>query len=466
MRELEFRNTIDQYDLAIVVFFKKDDDDCKRMLSGFKYSAYKSRGRADFIAIGAKSAPDLCDELGVDKVPTIFSFRNGYLVEKIVNHTAPKDLFYYVKNITTYKYKYVHDASEARPLFTQSNNTLIVALPTIDARMDKVLAVVSAKHFSNMQILVPTTPELAHAFGVNSFPSITLCRTHDDNNVTFSNDPARVTVKSLSDFVEKNIAPKYELMVKFEDEGSDIFFAAIFDLTSPAQTLSVREILEKVSSDHQGEFKIRYGDALLLRSNLTDINLQNWTVPLFLFLQKQDFGYRKWVFSGKATPLAVSAFWADFKRGRQSETVVDAPLESKPKGNYVWMTGSELKAGLDAKDKDYVVNFVGHPCANCQAVDQLFAEAADWAKEHGVKSVLFGRVDATCNDVPVTVWKNETFPYGWFFPASNRSAAFPIGKRRQLYWMVHLLKDNMTKPFTAELPPKPEKTPYVKREDL
>jgi hypothetical protein len=32
--------------------------------------------------------------------------------------------------------------------------------------------------------------------------------------------------------------------------------------------------------------------------------------------------------------------------------------------------------------------------------------------------------------------------------------------------MVHLLKDNMTEPFRAELPTKPEKTPYVKPEDL
>jgi hypothetical protein len=83
MRELEFRNTIDQYDLAIVVFFKKDVDECKRMLPGFKYAASKAKGRADFIAIASKAGADLGDELGVDKFRLFFPSKTVILLRNL-----------------------------------------------------------------------------------------------------------------------------------------------------------------------------------------------------------------------------------------------------------------------------------------------------------------------------------------------------------------------------------------------
>jgi hypothetical protein len=79
---------------------------------------------------------------------------------------------------------------------------------------------------------------------------------------------------------------------------------------------------------------------------------------------------------------------------------------------------------------------------------------------------LFAKVNASCNNVPTTIWKNETFHYGGFFPAKNWIAAFAIAKRRQLYWMTHLFRDNLTELFDADLPTKPEKTSYMEREDL
>jgi hypothetical protein len=320
----------------------------------------------------------------------------------------------------------------------------------------------------NMQTVIAPTRDVARAFSVRQFPSITLMRLQDDHNITFPGEPAKATVKSLMDFVERNIKAKYELMISFQDQGDDVFFAALFDTADRAQSALAREILDRVAQDHPDAFKIRYGDAPQLRRNLTDLNLQNWSTPLFLFAKKDNCGYHKWVYSGKLNPMAVSAFCADQLRGRNTETIVSSPIERRVKtAGLKFLTGAQLAHGLvkNAR-KDYVVNFVGFPCVNCADVDRLFDETAVWATHNGIRSVVFARVNASCNDVPTTVWRNETFPYGWFFPAKNRTAAFPIGKRRQLYWMAHLLKDNMTEPFEGDLPTKPEKTPYVKREDL
>jgi hypothetical protein len=205
-----------------------------------------------------------------------------------------------------------------------------------------------------------------------------------------------------------------------------------------------------------------------MRRNLTDLNLQNHSTPLFLFLRKDNIGDKKWLYKGDMSPSAVSAFCADQLRGRNTETIISYPLDEKKKRQGLrFMTGQDLKVSIEKNPKkDYVVNFVGFPCIHCDIVDNLFDETAAWATHNGIKSVVFARVNASCNDVPTSLWRNETYPYGWFFPATNRTAAFPIGKRRQLYWMAHLLKDNMTEPFRVDLPTKPEKTPYGKREDL
>lgn len=462
MRELEFRNTIDQYDLAIVLFFKKDVDECKTMLPGFRYSAYKARGKADYIAISAKSAADLIDELAVDKFPTIFSFRNGHLIEKIENKTQPKDLYFYVKNITAAKYKYINTVEEVESAFHQKNATMLFALPQVDLRMDKLIGVVTAKFYEKCQFLVAPNEEIAAAFNVTDFPSITLFRIHDDSNISFPNEPKKATVKSLTDFVEKNIEPRYQLLNSFQDIKDKPYFVALYDTANHKEVQIIKPILETISTEFKGQFPIRYGDGLQLRRNLTYMHLENRTLPIFMFVKTGPFSYMKWVFTGKSTPKAIAAFCADQIRNRNKETIVDYPIANKPKGSYKYMTGSELEKAMTRQtDKDFVVNFVGFPCINCAMVDELFSETAEWAKSNGIRSVVFARVNASCNDVPHTVWRNETYPYGWMFQAKNRSAAFPIGKRRQLYWMVHLLKDNMSKPFEAELPPKPSPTPRI-----
>ncbi|OHT04149.1 hypothetical protein TRFO_06474 [Tritrichomonas foetus] len=473
MRELEFKNTIDQYDLGIVLFFRKDVDECKRMLPGFRYAAQKSLGRADFIAVSAKAAADLCDELGVDTYPTVFTFRNGHLIEKLVNRTSSKDLYYYVKNVTAAKYKYIHDPSLIRPTLLKHNVTLVISVKMVDARLDKLLAVISTKFFKDLQIIVSTSEEVSKGFNIDKFPSITIMRKQDDANISFTGDPTRTTVKSLSDFVEKNIKPRYELITSFHDVKDELYFVSLFDTTNEPQSKFVKDILEKVSADHLGKFKIRYADALQLRRNLTIMNIQNFTIPIFMFLRTDRFGYNKYIYQGKQTPLAVSAFCSDQIRGRNPETIIDSkvtkPSWAASKSNILlkFFTGSELKKSLESDiKKDYVVNFVGFPCLHCDEVDALFDETAQWAKANNVRDVIFARVNATSNDIPNTVWRNETFPYGWFFPARDRGAAFPIGKRRQLYWMAQLLADNCTTPFQAQLPPKPTKTPAPHGDDL
>ena len=458
MRELEFRNTIDQYDLAIVLFFRKDVEDCKKMLPGFRYTAHKSKGRADFIALSAKTAQDLCEELGVDKFPTILSFRSGHLISNLENYTKPKLLYYYVKNVTTNKYFYVHDSDEAHDLLTRKNTSMVVAVPTVDARVDRLLSGVFTKYFEDLQILVATTPEIAKVFGIPSFPGISMMRSQDDANITYDGDVSKATVKSLMNFAEKNVKARFEITNTFDDDETDIIFTAFFDTADHSQGEVVRSVLDRVATDYPQMFKIRYADSQQMRRFLVSINMQNATTPLFMFLKRNQFGWQKWVFAGKPDATAVSSFCGNQIRGRNKETIVDYPVEERHNSLLKFMTGSELHDALQKqRDKDFVVNFVGFPCAHCDEVDELFVETANWAKENSIRSVVFARVNASCNDIPTTVWKNETFPYGWFFPAKNRGSAFPIGKRRQLYWMAHLLKDNMTEPFRAAMPPKPPK---------
>jgi hypothetical protein len=171
-----------------------------------------------------------------------------------------------------------------------------------------------------------------------------------------------------------------------------------------------------------------------LRLNLTDLNLQNHSTPLFQFAVKVNCGYKKWVCRGGISPSAVSAFCADQLRGQNPETIVSYPLDSRKKRKGLrFMTGQDLKDALEKNPKkDFVVNFVGFACVFCDEVDNLFDEIAAWAAPNSIKSVVLARVNASCNDIPTTVWRNETYPYGWFFPAAI-SATLPIGKRRQLY---------------------------------
>jgi len=469
MRELEFRNTIDQYDLAIVMFFKKDSDDCKRIMPGFRYAAHKATGKADFISVSAKTAPDLVDELGVDSFPTIFTFRNGHLIDKLPNTTHPKDIWHYIKNVTAHRYAYIHEPQEAKSLCTVTNATLIVALPLIDARMDKLLSVISTKFMKKCKVVVATTPELAAAFSITKFPSITMLRIQDDTNITFPGEPLKATVKSLTDFVESTMQSRYELMPSFRlaVQDNSMFFAAIFDFGNENQKAEVHEVLEKVANEHAGAFPIRYGDEGQLRWNLSMLLLQNRTLPIYGFFKNESFSYRKWLFDGKATPLSVAAFCADQLRGRNTETIVESEISEKSKSPLLLLSGAELKSQLEKyNDKDFVVNFVGYPCHNCESVDELFHETATWTRQKGIRHVLFARVNASCNDIPMQVWRNETYPYAWMFPGKNRSGAFPIGKRRHLYWMIQLLVDNSTHPIKVDMPPKPAKTPMIKKEDL
>lgn len=471
MRELEFRNTIDQYDLALVLFFRKDVDECKRMLPGFRFAAHKSIGKADFIAVTAKSATDLCDELGVDTFPTIFSFRNGHLIEKIENRTSSKDLYIYVKSVIAAKYKYVHDSSKVPKVLLQKNATLVVSMESIDARLDKLLDVITTKFHKNLQIVVSTTSDVSTAFKITEFPSICIVRNQDDTIISFQGNPNKVTYKTLTDFVEKNIEPRFMLIQSFQEIQNKYYFLSLFDTTNETQTKAAKEVLERVASDHPNKFPIRYADALQLRHNLTLMHINNYELPFYMFIRTDRFGYIKYIYNGKISPQALSAFCSDQLRGRNAQTIASSPVEKSrsliKRSLIKYFTGSELFDALKMDiNKDYVVNFVGYPCPHCDEVDSLFNDTAQFVKTNNVKNVVFARVNATSNDIPNSVWRNETYPYGWFFPANNRTGAFPIGKRRQLYWMVQLLVDNCTTPVRVQMPPKPTKTPFPRNNDL
>ena len=463
MRELEFRNTIDQYDLAIVMFFKKDVDECKRILPGFRYAAHKARGRADFISISAKTAPDLVDELGVDTFPTFFSFRNGHLIEKLKNTSSNQELYWYVRNVTAARYRYIQSPKEVSSTLKEANTTMVVGLPLIDARMDKLLAVVTTRFYNTTQVVVAQTPEIANAFGIDKFPSFTIIRSHDDKMISFPGEPQKATVKSLSDFVENNYRSAYQLIAnlsELNDEPTEPFFLAVMDLYNPEEVKLTREILDKVAAENPNQFRIRYADKTVTYNDIFFNHLENYTTPFFGFFKNSTYQWHKWIYDGKLTPLAVAAFCADYQRGRGVETIVSTQIAEKSPSPLKYFTGAELKAALDRRsEKDFVINFVGYPCPNCAEVDELFHETVTWAKQNGIRHVVFGRVNASCNDIPVTVWRNETYPYGWMFPAKNRTGAFPIGKRRQLYWMAQLLVDNSTQPIKAEMPRKPDPTP-------
>ena len=474
MRELEFRNTIDQYDMALVLFFDKDNDECKRMINGYKYAAERSHGKADYIVISSKHASDLADELGVESYPTLFAFRYGTLIEKLPNTTQGRECYFYVGNATASKYKYVESVDEVPGIIDKRNTTVVVAIPDISAKMDKTLTVVGTKFMKKTQLYIAQTEEIAEAFHV-PYPGITIIRTQDDKNVTYKGDINKATTKSLIDFLTKNIDPKYELMnstYHATDKPGEMYFAAIFDFLNKTQEEEAKEILDKLAIKAQEEkdfkFPIRYGDVNQLMQNLTRMNLQNYTTPIYGFFSVDQFNYHKWIFKGNPTPNAIVLFATDQVRGKNKELIVDTPVVN-PRGRYPLMqyTGSELKKQLDTSDKDIVVNFVGYPCKHCAEIDNLFSETALWARANSVHHVLFATVNASCNDIPVTVWRNETFPYGWMFPAGNRTGAFPIGKRRDLYWMVQLLADNCTTKLRAKMPPKPAPSskPLTEREN-
>jgi hypothetical protein len=97
-----------------------------------------------------------------------------------------------------------------------------------------------------MQVTIATTPEVAQAFAIRTYPSITLLRQQDNNNISFQGDPTEATVKSLTDFVGKNIRPKSELIVKFLDLKEELAFVGLFDTADARQTSQARDVLERV----------------------------------------------------------------------------------------------------------------------------------------------------------------------------------------------------------------------------
>ncbi|KAH0786766.1 Protein disulfide-isomerase [Histomonas meleagridis] len=467
MRELEFRNTIDQYDFAIVLFYQKGNKDCETALRGFRSLALKAKGRAEFISISYKSGLDVADELGVVEWPSFLSFRYGHLIDTLKGYT-PQQMHHYIKSILAAKYKYVHDANEAKEVIQSNNATFVVSIPVIEQRLEKIISVITAKFHNRLKFIVLPTQEISQSLGINEFPSISIIRTQDDSITTFKGDVSKVTVKSLTDFVSQNLAPRFEFMKTIHCIKDKTFFSAIFETNNVSQTKLVKEILEKVSNDHPDTFPIRYGDINQLKRELRRINLQNFSSPIFMFIQSDNFGYKKWIFNGKPSPMALSAFFADQIRNRNPETIVHTPIVDKPRKSLLrYYDGVELRDNLEKKKNfDFIVNFVGFPCAHCDEIDNLFIETANWAKNNKVNNVLFARVNASCNDIPNVVWKNETYPYGWFFPAMNRESAFPIGKRRDLYWMVQLLVDNSSLPIDVKvMPPKPTYKPE-RNEDL
>lgn len=473
MRELEFRNTIDQYDLALVLFYDKDNDDCKRMIEGYRYAAERSHGKADYLVLSARHATDLADELGVDSYPALFAFRYGTQIAKLPNTTQGRECYFFVGNVTASKYKYVNQVEEARTIVESRNATIIVSLPDINAKMDKILSIISAKFMKKAHMWVTQTPDLAAAFNA-PFPGITIIRTLDDKNISYPGDPLKVTTKSLSDFIEKNIDAKYEIMNSTYNAvvGNNLamYFAAIYDFSNLTMMSEVRAVLDKVSekinTDESNKIPIRYGDSSTLKVNLTRMNIQNLSLPIYGFFQVDQFNYKKWIFRGNPSPNAIALFATDHLRGKIKETIIETPVSST-RARYPLMSYSatDLKKQLESTDKDFVVNFRGWPCKNCDEVEDLMYETAQWAKKSSIHHVVFATINASCNDIPVTIWRNETFPYAWMFPANNKTHPFPIGKRRNLYLMAQLLKDNSTQPIKAPLPPKPEWTPEPPKDD-
>ncbi|EAX97012.1 hypothetical protein TVAG_315140 [Trichomonas vaginalis G3] len=473
MRELEFRNTIDQYDLALVLFYDKDNDDCKRMIEGYRYAAERSHGKADYIVLSARHATDLADELGVDTYPALFAFRYGTQIAKLPNTTQGREAYFYVCNVTASKYKYVNQVDEARSIVEKMNATIIVALPDINAKLDKILSIVSAKFMKKSHMWVTQTAELADAFNA-PFPGITIIRTQDDKNISYPGDPFKITTKSLSDFIEKNIDSKYEIMNStfnaVSNDNKAMYFATIYDFSNLTMMAEVRQVLdrvsEKINTDESTKIPIRYGDATALKVNLSRLNIQNFSLPIYGFFQVDQYNYKKWIFKGNPSPNAVALFAMDHLRGKIKETLIETPVSST-RARYPLMTfsGADLKKQLENTEKDFIVNFYGWPCKNCQEVEDLFYETATWAKKSSISHVVFATVNASCNDIPVTIWRNETYPYAWMFPATNKTHPFPIGKRRSLYLMAQLLKDNSTQPIKAAMPPKPEWTPEPVKDD-
>lgn len=462
MRELEFRNTIDQYDLAIVLFYKREIEECKSALNIMRIVADKSKNRAEFVAVSNRKSQDLCDDLGIENWPTFLVFRYGHLIRKIEEKTTTNGLYKYVKNIIQSNYKYIEDENKAKTIINENNITLLIGMDLVDLRLEKILAVINAKFYDKLKTIVIRDENKISKFGIKKFPCISLVRTQDDEIVEFNGNIKRISVKSFTDFVENNIDPKFELMDSFESfDDKKLYFTCFYDTSEYTQEKIVNEILKNVSTQYTNSFKIRYAEYYQMKRNLKEINMQNYSEPIFMFIQKDNFGYKKWVFSENITVDSVSAFVNNFMNGKITETIISTKAEKNNDNELLLhLDGLELKEKMQAeKNKDFVVNFVGFPCFHCDEIDHLFEETAKWANNNKISNFIFASVNASCNDIPTSVWKNETYPYGWFFPSINRASASPIGKIRNLNLMTNLLVNKSSIPIKVKLPPKPNATP-------
>lgn len=454
LKELEFVNKIDDYDFAIVMFTKPDEPDCKNAIPRYRYAAEKLKGKAYFFAINAKNAVDLTDDLNINTFPTYVSFRYGKIVDKFTGKTDGEFLYWYVINITKLQYTYILNIEEANRYYLENNTTLFVCVDVIDTRLHKTLTYITTKFYKKLRVYIINNKELAMSFGIKDYPSINLMRNEDNINLTFPDDATKPPFNKLTKFITENIDSKYMLIKSFDDgfnSDKDAFFTAIFNMDDKKEYMLVRDVLTAVNVTQH--VQLRYGDYWKLYYDLLKVNLQNFSTPLFAFFFKQNYTYRKWIYSGKTDAPDIVEFYNRWLRTEVPESVISTPIE-KPKQLdplRLW-TGLDLITNLSdvSNDKDIIVNFIGFPCKFCDDINDLFYKCATLLHQHKINNYIFASVNASCNDLPALVWRNETYPFGWMFPAKNRSNAFPIGKRRNLYWMMRLLEDNSSIPFSMK----------------
>lgn len=325
--EIQLINSI----LQLFYFLQKKTEGVKRVLSNFRYAAKKSQGKADFIAIGGKTASDLVEELEIESYPAYFSFRHGRLVRQLENTSTAPQLYYYCKNVTNARYKYVRHENEIKSIIRSANSTLLIAMDSIDARIDRHIAVVIAKFVNKIQFVAVATKELALGFGVQKFPSFSILRIHDNKVITYPDDSKKISLKSLTDFVENNYQSKYDVMTSFYQFQTGIHFVGLLDFDNQTQLEIGREILDKIGADNPKGFLIHYADRFSVFHNLTVMNLGNYSSPLFGFFKYEEFSWRKWIFEGSLSPNAVAVFVSDFLRGKGHETIISSPVSQKSK---------------------------------------------------------------------------------------------------------------------------------------
>lgn len=91
LSDKHFENDIKQ-GITVVKFYSLWDSSCRAFEDVFKQLAEEFKGRARFMESDINANPELAEDMGIRKVPTLIVFVNGKQIAKIENISSKRYL--------------------------------------------------------------------------------------------------------------------------------------------------------------------------------------------------------------------------------------------------------------------------------------------------------------------------------------------------------------------------------------